>query len=127
MEPHIRENHHGAAEDAHARRLAALEEANRIRIERARLKAELRSGALAPAEVFAAPPECVLTASLAEVLLAGRGIGKVSLERLLRRCELNPAQRIGRLTERQRKSLLAALAESTKQRPVAPPVCLPCA
>lgn len=98
-------------ESSHAQRLAALAQANRIRSERARLKAALRAGEVRPAPLLLDPPECLGSASVAEVLLAVPGIGQVKVRRLLQAAQLSPGRKLGRLSERQRAELVAALGE----------------
>jgi hypothetical protein len=59
----------------HSQRLQALARANQVRIERAQIKAGLRRGELRVAALLDDPPECLKTASLAELLLAVPGLG----------------------------------------------------
>ena len=100
-----------APERSHAQRLQALARANQVRSERARVKAALRAGGLRVTELIADPPECLGSASLAEVLLAVPGVGKARLRRVLNACRLSPAQKLANLTARQREELVRALGE----------------
>jgi hypothetical protein len=90
-------------EASHAQRLAALARANRVRSERARLKAALRAGELRAAPLLLDPPECLRSASVAEVLLAVPGIGEVKVRRLLQSAGLSPGRKLERLSARQRE------------------------
>lgn len=94
---------------SHAQRLAALAQANRIRSERARLKAALRAGEARATPLLLDPPPCLQSASVAEVLLAVPGIGEVKVRRLLRSCGLSAGRKLEGLSERQREELVAAL------------------
>jgi hypothetical protein len=94
---------------SNSQRLQALARANQIRSERAQIKATLRRGELQLGSLLADPPECLATASLAEVLLAVPGLGKARLRQLLNGCRLSPVQRLGRLTARQRLQLAQTL------------------
>jgi guanylate kinase len=92
-----------------AQRLQALAQANRVRSERAQIKAALRRGELRAGALLADPPECLEGASLAELLLAVPGVGQARLRRVLNGCRLSPAKPVGRLTARQRHALAEAL------------------
>jgi hypothetical protein len=98
-----------AGADTHARRLAALGEANRIRTERSVIKAALRAGEARAAPLLLDPPDSLQTASVAEVLLAVPGVGQVKLRRLLTSCRLSPGSKLGRLSVRQRQELVQLL------------------
>jgi hypothetical protein len=99
-----------------ARRLQALSRANEIRTLRAEVKRALRRGDLQIADLLVDPPSCIETASLAELLLAVRGLGKVRVRRLLATAEIPPRKRIDSLTERQREALLPGLTERNPKR-----------
>jgi hypothetical protein len=89
-----------------SRRLAALTRANQVRHDRAAIKDDLRHGRSRIAEMLLDPPPCLLTARLAEILLAVPGLGKVRVRRLLNSCRISPSKKIGGLSERQRNELL---------------------
>lgn len=97
--------------DTHAQRLQALARANQIRSDRAEIKAAIRCRELRVATLLDDPPECLATASLAELLLAVPGLGKTRVRQLLNGCGLHAAQRLGRLTARQRLELKRALGD----------------
>jgi hypothetical protein len=92
-----------------SRRLRSLAGANRVRSDRAELKAALRRGELRAGDLIAAPPRCLESAGVTEVLLAVPGLGKVKVRRLLTMCRISPAKRLRDLTERQRVELVRAL------------------
>jgi hypothetical protein len=87
-------------------RLRALRLANEIRSARAKLKKELASGKIEPAQILARPPECVRTARVRDVLLALPKIGPVKAGRILADCGIAHSKTLGGLTERQRAELL---------------------
>lgn len=99
----------GSNAATHAQRLQALAQANRIRSERARVKAALRAGEARAALLLLDPPECLRTATVAEVLLAVPGIGEAKLRALLRGSGLSPGRKLERLSMRQREELVQAL------------------
>lgn len=94
---------------ADAQRLHALSRANEIRTQRAEVKRALRHGEVQIANLLIDSPPCVQTASLAELLLAVRGFGKVRVRRLLAAAEISPRKQVDDLTERQLRALLFAL------------------
>ena len=102
-----------------AQRQEALERANVVRSQRARLKRDLKQGRCAIDVVLADPPAFVRTAKVADVLLAVPKYGPVKVNKLLSRCRIAPTKTIGGLTQRQRNELailLVAVTQSTPQR-----------
>jgi hypothetical protein len=89
--------------------MTALSKANEVRIARARLKQRLREGDARIEQILAAPPECVSTAKVLELLLAVPKIGSARAGRLLTTAGVNPTKIIGTLTERQRARLIEVL------------------
>ena len=89
----------------------ALALANRIRAQRALLKADLKRGRASIAIVLGDPPAYLATARIAELLSALPGYGPVKVGRTLERCQVSPRRTVSGLNERQRDDLLRALAE----------------
>ncbi len=87
-------------------RLRALQQANEIRLARAKLKKDLASGKLELAQILAEPPECVRTARARELLLVLPKIGSVKAGRILAQCGIAHSKTLGGLTDRQRAELL---------------------
>ncbi len=87
-------------------RLGALQQANEIRLARAKLKKDLASGKLELAQILAEPPECVRTARLRELLLVLPKIGSVKAGRILAQCGIAHSKTLAGLTDRQRADLL---------------------
>jgi hypothetical protein len=87
-------------------RLDALDRANRIRVQRAQLKRELKSGDTSFDRILLDPPDYVLTAKVYDMLLAVPRLGRVRAGRLLTQCRISQAKTIGGLSERQRSELV---------------------
>lgn len=105
-------------------RLAALEEANRIRIARANLKRRLKRDQGRRLLVLALEldtdalelrPHDLDTMKLAELLMAAPRFGRVKVNRTLNYLRISPSKTLGGLSSRQRGELLEAI------RPPAPP------
>jgi len=88
-------------------RLDALGKANQVRSQRAALKADLKRGAANIRDVLAAPPDYLLTAKVADLLMAAPKCGRVKSARLMEQCRISPSKTVGGLSERQRLELLA--------------------
>jgi hypothetical protein len=93
--------------------LQALQLANARRSAVAELKARVRRGELTITEVVLDPPGDLRGYLLFEVLLWAPRVGRDTVRRLngraLRRCELNLANELGALTDRQRRWLAEQL------------------
>lgn len=85
----------------------ALAIANEVRLERAQVKRDLRDGRLTVAEAMDRP--CCATMSVESLLAAQHRWGTKRAGRTLSAVSINPARRLGALTDRQRAVLLAAL------------------
>lgn len=91
--------------------MSALEYANEIRIARATLKKELRSGEASILDLLESPPEYILNAKLFDLLLAVPKYGQVKAYRIFNRCRISPTKTIGGLSERQRREIIALVGE----------------
>lgn len=89
--------------------MVALERANAIRLERARLKREIKAGRLDVVEVLDKIPECALTMPTIGLLTAQRQWGDGTAKKFLQGLEISPMRRLGDLTYRQRGVLIDAL------------------
>ena len=87
-------------------RMEALNRANDIRVRRARLKRDLKSGELRIEQVIADPPDYVLTAKVYDMLVAVPRLGRVKATRLLTQCRISQSKTVGGLSDRQRGELL---------------------
>jgi hypothetical protein len=90
-------------------RMEALQRANVIRIARAQLKRDLKSGVASISALLSDPPEWVLTAKVFDLLLAVPKCGRVKAGRLLTTCRISQSKTVGGLSERQRAELVALL------------------
>jgi hypothetical protein len=90
-------------------RMEALQRANEIRVRRAQLKRDLKTGSTEIALVLLTPPDEVMTAKVFDMLLAVPKLGRVRATRFLNQCRISQSKTVGGLTERQRSELLALL------------------
>ena len=88
-------------------RLDALGKANEVRSRRAALKSDLKHGTVRIDDVLTEPPEYLLTAKVADLLMAAPKCGRVKSARILEQCRISPSKTVGGLSERQRHELLA--------------------
>ncbi len=88
-------------------RMDALGKANEVRSRRAALKSDLKRGAVSVSDVLAAPPDYLLTAKVADLLMAAPKCGRVKSAKIMEQCRISPSKTIGGLSERQRGELLA--------------------
>jgi hypothetical protein len=86
-------------------RRVALDRANEIRCDRARLKRDLKGGRRNVIEVMIEPPECALTMRIIDLLIAAPRLGRVKANKALSRAAISPSKTVGSLTERQRVEL----------------------
>jgi hypothetical protein len=82
-----------------------------VRLQRAQLKRDLKTDRCAIEELLIDPPAFVLTAKVADLLLALPKYGPVKVNKLLGRCRIAPTKTIGGLSERQRDELAALLTD----------------
>ncbi len=87
-------------------RQEALKKANETRTQRARVKKELAAGRVQIHTLLRDPPECLLTAKVADLLLQVPKFGRVKVNRALTRCRISPSKTIGGLSQRQRDELV---------------------
>lgn len=92
-----------------SQRQSALERANEIRVKRAALKRDLKSGERMLADVLARPSEWVLTAKVHDLLVCVPGIGAVKAAKMLQQCRVSGSKTVGGLSDRQRAELVALL------------------
>jgi len=93
--------------------LRALEQANQVRLARARLKRRVKAGGVAAAEVVLTSPWQTRTMSVGELLMSQRGWGRVRTRRLLLSLAVPENKQIATLTERQRLAIAAVLTART--------------
>ena len=88
-------------------RMEALKRANDIRVKRAQLKKDLKSGSVSIEQILSQPPEYVSTAKVFDMLMAVPKFGRVKAARLLNQCRISQSKTVGGLSERQRAELVA--------------------
>ncbi len=88
-------------------RMEALNRANEVRSRRAALKADLKHARVKMPDILADPPEYLLTAKVADLLMAAPKCGRVKSARIMEQCRISPSKTVGGLSERQRQELLA--------------------
>lgn len=89
--------------------MQALEHANRIRLARASLKRAVAAGQVDAAEIVRNCPVEVESMSIGELLRSQRRWGRTRARKFLFTMALNENRELGRLTDRQRIVLAAAL------------------
>jgi hypothetical protein len=87
----------------------ALNRANGIRSERARLKERLKQGDMHICDVLCDPPEYVHTAKVFDLIMAVPKFGRVKTGKILERCRVSPSKTVIGLTPRQRRELVEHL------------------
>lgn len=90
-------------------RFRALERANEIRLARACLKRRIARGEVSAAEVLIACPQEAGSWPVGDLLMSQRRWGSTRCRKFLVRNQINETKPIGKLTERQRRLLAAAL------------------
>src|SRR5215475_215825 len=88
-------------------RMEALKRANDIRVKRAQLKKDFKSGAVSIEQILGNPPEFVSTAKVFDMLVAVPKFGRVKAARLLNQCRISQSKTVGGLSDRQRHELIA--------------------
>jgi hypothetical protein len=87
-------------------RMEALKRANDIRVRRAQLKKDLKTGSANIDDVLRNPPEYVSTAKVFDILMAVPKFGRVKAARFLNQCRISQSKTVGGLSERQRTELI---------------------
>ena len=87
-------------------RMEALKRANDIRVKRAKLKKDLKSGATSIEQILRDPPEFVSTAKVFDMLMAVPKFGRVKAARFLNTCRISQSKTVGGLSDRQRAELI---------------------
>ncbi len=86
--------------------MEALKRANDIRVRRAQLKKDLKTGSANIDDVLRNPPEYVSTAKVFDILMAVPKFGRVKAARFLNQCRISQSNTVGGLSERQRAELI---------------------
>ena len=86
-------------------RMEALRKGNDVRSRRAKLKKDIKAGRAQIATLLVDPPDYLLTAKVADMLLQVPKYGKVKVNRALTACRISQSKTFGGLSDRQRKEL----------------------
>lgn len=92
-----------------SQRQTALLRANAIRIRRAGLKRDLKSGEKVLVDILVRPADWALTAKVYDLLLCVPGVGGVKAAKMLQQCRVSGSKTVGGLSDRQRTELVALL------------------
>lgn len=87
-------------------RMDALRRANDIRVKRAQLKKDLKTGRVHVEEILSDPPDYVGTAKVFDMLMAVPKFGRVKAGRFLNQCRISQSKTVAGLSERQREELV---------------------
>ena len=101
--------HSAAPERSLLQRMDALQRANEIRTQRAKLKKDLKAGKTKIDVLLLDPPEWLGSAKVFDIILAVPKYGRVKVNRILNQCRISPSKTIGGLSERQRAELVGQL------------------
>lgn len=96
--------------------MQALARANEVRLARAALKRDITAGRRNVTDVILASPWEAESMSLSELLCSQRRWGRARSRKLLASATLSEAKRLGTLTERQRRILVAELEAKLSSR-----------
>jgi hypothetical protein len=90
-------------------RIRALEKANEVRLARAELKRRIAQGNLCAARIILDSPSEASSWAVGDLLTSQRRWGSQRSRKFLSRLQISERREIGKLTERQRRALAAAL------------------
>jgi hypothetical protein len=87
-------------------RMEALSRANEIRVRRAQLKKDLKTGRVQVEDILRDPPDYVGTAKVFDMLMAVPKFGRVKAARFLNQCRISQSKTVAGLSDRQRDELV---------------------
>lgn len=87
----------------------ALKRANEIRVKRAELKQDVKSGRTSVLPLLLDPPQWLETMKVFELLLAIPKYGRVKINRMFVSFRISPSKTVGGLSERQRAEVVSFL------------------
>jgi hypothetical protein len=109
IEPTVVEPQRSGQRADNSQCMQALARANQVRLARAALKRDVSAGRRTVTDVVLESPWEVESMSLSELLCSQRRWGRARSRKLLASIALSEGKRVGTLTERQRRILVAAL------------------
>lgn len=113
-----------APDRSHEQRLQALERANEVRAWRAGLKEQIKAERVDPVAVLLADPldERLASMRIFDLLLAVPKLGRVKVDRALKRLGISPSKTVAGLSRRQRGEIVLLLrAHAGRRRRTQPP------
>lgn len=100
---------HETPERTITQRREALEQANKIRTYRARLKRDIKAGRKSVHDLLLEPPEMIETMKVFDLILAAPAYGRTKVNKVLVHSRISPSKTIGGLTPRQRTEIVSML------------------
>lgn len=94
---------------SHEQSMEALARANEIRLGRAQVKRDIHAGRKSLPTTLLDPPGCVDSALVEEIIRALPRFGAARARKLMHEAFVGPSRRVGNLTEREQKALVARL------------------
>lgn len=101
-----------ASPKAEAQRMAALANANKVRVAKKLAKKKLRNGELTLAEALLRMPVIVREMRMEECLLAAPGIGPQKVRKILARAEVSASAKVRTCDRRSRETVLNEIART---------------
>jgi hypothetical protein len=98
-----------APERSLAQRHDALEKANHVRTERAKLKKDIKARRIHLVSLIQNPPQYLYTMKVFDLILAAPKYGRVKTNKILVQCRISPSKTVGGLSERQRFEIVSLL------------------
>jgi hypothetical protein len=89
--------------------MKALDNANKIRTNRAQVKRDLKAGHTQIIDLLLEPPEWMENMKVFDLILACPKYGRVKVDKILRRCRISPTKLIGELSVHQRTEVVSRL------------------
>lgn len=84
----------------------ALGKANLVRTQRSQLKMQVNGGSIKVADLLRDPPQYIHSMKVFDLLMAVRGVGKVKVDKILRKHTISPSKTVDGLSPRQRAELI---------------------
>lgn len=95
--------------DRNAQRTEALKLANRIRLDRSKIRRDLKAGVVSVTDLIKDPPDCIIKMQVLDLLLATPRFGRGKANRVLTSSRVGAAKEVGSLSDRQRGELTWAI------------------
>ena len=90
-------------------RAAALEKAKKVRAERSKIRADIKSGKLSLKKVLESDNDVIKKTKVSQILVSLPGVGKVTVEKVMAEIGIQENRRVGGLGSAQKAKLLEKL------------------